>query len=79
MNEQEKQLQELREQKLVNTASRIYTSAITEVLFEAEVKKENIEYVLLELLSKVKFLSKGYIDITTYQLYVEEKTGITLK
>jgi len=73
------QLQQMREQQLVETTSRIYASTVAEVLFEAGVPKEDIEYVLSQVMGKAEDLSKGYIDVDTYVESVEEKTGITLK
>ena len=64
---------------LVETTSRIYASTVAEVLFEAGVPKEDIEYVLSQVMGKAEDLSKGYIDVDTYVESVEEKTGITLK
>ena len=69
----------MREQRLVETTSRIYASTVAEVLFEAGLPKEDIEYVLSQVMSKAEDLSKGYIDVDTYVESVEEKTGITLK
>ena len=79
MSRRDKQLQEIREQRLVETTSRIYASTLAEVLFEAGLPKEDIEYVLSQVMSKAEDLSKGYIDIDMYVESVEEKTGITLK
>lgn len=79
MSRRDKQLQEIREQRLVETTSRIYASTVAEVLFEAGLPKEYIEYVLSQVMSKAEDLSKGYIDIDMYVESVEEKTGITLK
>lgn len=79
MSRRDKQLQEIREQRLVETTSRIYASTVAEVLFEAGLPKEDIEYVLSQVMSKAEDLSKGYIDIDMYVESVEEKTGITLK
>ena len=73
------QLQQMREQQLVETTSRIYASTVAEVLFEAGIPKEDIEYVLSQVMGKAENLSKGYIDVDTYVESVEEKTGITLK
>ena len=79
MSRRDVQLQQMREQQLVETTSRIYASTVAEVLFEAGVPKEDIEYVLSQVMSKAEDLSKGYIDVDTYVESVEEKTGITLK
>ena len=79
MSRRDVQLQQMREQQLVETTSRIYASTEAEVLFEAGVPKEDIEYVLSQVMGKAEDLSKGYIDVDTYVESVEEKTGITLK
>ena len=79
MSRRDVQLQQMREQQLVETTSRIYASTVAEVLFEAGVPKEDIEYVLSQVMGKAEDLSKGYIDVNTYVESVEEKTGITLK
>ena len=79
MSRRDVQLQQMREQRLVETTSRIYASTVAEVLFEAGVPKEDIEYVLSQVMGKAEDLSKGYIDVDTYVESVEEKTGITLK
>lgn len=79
MSRRDVQLQQMREQQLVETTSRIYASTVAEVLFEAGVPKEDIEYVLSKVMGKAEDLSKGYIDVDTYVESVEEKTGITLK
>jgi hypothetical protein len=79
MSRRDVQLQQMREQRLVETTSKIYASTVAEVLFEAGVPKEDIEYVLSQVMNKAEDLSKGYIDVDTYVESVEEKTGITLK
>ena len=79
MSRRDVQLQQMREQQLVETTSRIYASTVAEVLFEAGVPKEDIEDVLSQVMGKAEDLSKGYIDVDTYVESVEEKTGITLK
>lgn len=79
MSRRDVQLQQMREQQLVETTSRIYASTVAEVLFEAGIPKEDIEYVLSKVMGKAEDLSKGYIDVDTYVESVEEKTGITLK
>lgn len=78
MSRRDEYLRKLQQQKAVDTVSKIYLSSITDVLFEAELKKEDIEYLLSELTSKVENLTKGFIDLDTYTLSVEEKTGIKL-
>lgn len=79
MSRRDVQLHQMREQQLVETTSRIYASTVAEVLFEAGIPKEDIEYVLSQVVGKAENLSKGYIDVDTYVESVEEKTGITLK
>ncbi len=79
MSRRDVQLQQMREQRLVETTSKIYASTVAEVLFEAGLPKEDIEYVLSQVMGKAEDLSKGYIDVDTYVESVEEKTGITLK
>ena len=79
MSRRDVQLQQMREQPLVETTSKIYASTVAEVLFEAGLPKEDIEYVLSQVMNKAEDLSKGYIDVDTYVESVEEKTGITLK
>ena len=79
MSRRDVQLQQMREQQLVETTSKIYASTVAEVLFEAGLPKEDIEYVLSQVMNKAEDLSKGYIDVDTYVESVEEKTGITLK
>ena len=79
MSRRDVQLQQMREQQLVETTRRIYASTVAEVLFEAGITTEDIEYVLSQVMGKAENLSKGYIDVDTYVESVEEKTGITLK
>ncbi|MFR4218543.1 MAG: hypothetical protein ACLT16_12905, partial [[Clostridium] innocuum] len=79
MSRRDVQLQQMREQRLVETTSKIYASTVAEVLSEAGLPKEDIEYVLSQVMNKAEDLSKGYIDVDTYVESVEEKTGITLK
>ena len=45
MSRREEQLRKMRDQKISERVSNIYLSSITEVLFEAGVKKEDIEFV----------------------------------
>ena len=66
MSRRDVQLQQMREQQLVETTSRIYASTVAEVLFEAGVPKEDIEYVLSQVMGKAENLSKGYINVDTY-------------
>ena len=79
MSRRDVQLQQMREQRLVETTSKIYASTVAEVLFEAGLPKEDIEYVLSQVMNKAEDLSKGYIDVDTYVESVKKKTGITLK
>ena len=66
MSRRDVQLQQMREQRLVETTSKIYASTVAEVLFEAGLPKEDIEYVLSQVMNKAEDLSKGYIDVDTY-------------
>lgn len=79
MSRREEQLRKLRDQKISERVSNIYLSSLTEVLFEAGVKKEDIDILLCNLTEKVENLTKGYIDLDTYIEVVEEKVGIKLK
>ena len=56
MSRRDVQLQQMREQRLVETTSRIYASTVAEVLFEAGLPKEDIEYVLSQVMSKAEDL-----------------------
>lgn len=78
MSRRDEFLRKQREKAIAEKVSQIYLSSITEVLFEAGLKKEDINYILSELSDKVANLSKGYIDLDTYIVSVEEKTGIQL-
>ena len=78
MSRREEYLRKQQEQKAVETVSRIYLASITEVLYEAKLKQEDIEYLLSELTAKIENLSCGFIDLDTYILSVEEETGIKL-
>ena len=66
MSRREEQLRKLRDQKISERVSNIYLSSITEVLFEAGVKKEDIETLLCNLTEKIENLTKGYIGLDTY-------------
>ena len=89
MSRREEQLRKMRDQKISERVSNIYLSSITEVLFEAGVKKEDIETLLCNLTEKIENLTKGYIGLDTYietdEMVlgtietVEEKVGIKLK
>ena len=46
MNRREKQLQEIREQKLINFTSRVYKGALTEVLYDYDIKSDTIKEIL---------------------------------
>lgn len=52
---------------------------MTEVLYDAQIKKEDIEYLLSEVTEKIQNLSTGYIGLDDYIMYVEDKTGIKLQ
>ena len=71
----------MRDQKISERVSNIYLSSITEVLFEAGVKKEDIETLLCNLTEKIENLTKGYIGLDTYIETVElgEKSFYLLK
>lgn len=79
MSRREEQLRKMRDQKISERVSNIYLSSTTEVLFEAGVKKEDIETLLCNLTEKIENLTKGYIGLDTYIETVEEKVGIKLK
>lgn len=78
MSRREEQLRKKRDQKISENVSKIYLSCITEVLFENGVETEGLEEVLNQLTEKVENLTKGYIDLDTYIITVEERTGIKL-
>lgn len=78
MSRRDKQLQEIREKKLVKTASKIYLGTITEVLYDQGIQGEQILDILGQITSKAEDLSKGYIDVDTYMEYVQEKTGVKI-
>lgn len=69
MSRREEQLRKMRDQKISERVSNIYLSSITEVLFEAGVKKEDIETLLCNLTEKIENLTKGYIGLDTYIEY----------
>lgn len=79
MSRREEQLRKMRDQKISERVSTIYLSSLTEVLFEAGVKREDIDILLCNLTEKVENLTKGYVDLDTYVTSVEEKVGIKLK
>ena len=60
----------------MNTKLEFHGSDIEKVCEHYGLKKEDIEYILSELMQKADELSRGYIDVETYILAVEEKTGI---
>lgn len=78
MSRRDEYLRKQREQQAVERVSKIYLSTITEVLYDAKIKKEDIEYLLSEMTEKVENLSIGYIGLEDYIASVEEKTGIIL-
>lgn len=78
MSRRDEYLHRQKEKKAVETVSRIYLSTITEVLYEAQIKQEDIEYLLAEISTKIEELNAGFIDLDTYIRSVEEKTGISL-
>mgnify|MGYP000902947582 CR=1 FL=1 len=79
MSRREEQLRKMRDQKISERVSNIYLSSITEVLFEAGVKKEDIETLLCNLTEKIENLTKGYIGLDTYIETVEEKINSNVK
>lgn len=78
MNRREKQLQEIREQKLINFTSRVYIGTITEVLFDYGLESNEIAEILEKISEKAENLSKGYIDLDTYVEHVSEKTKVNV-
>ena len=78
MNRREKQLQEIREQKLINFTSRVYIGALTEVLYDYDLKSDTIKEILEKITEKAEDLSKGYIDLDTYIEHVREKTKVNI-
>ncbi|MCR0532301.1 hypothetical protein MKC55_23435 [[Clostridium] innocuum] len=54
MSRREEQLRKMRDQKISERVSNIYLSSITEVLFEAGVKKEDIDVLLCNLTEKIE-------------------------
>lgn len=59
MSRREEQLRKMRDQKISERVSNIYLSSITEVLFEAGVKKEDIETLLCNLTEKIENLTNS--------------------
>lgn len=78
MSRRDEFIRKEREKQITKNVSKIYLSSVTEVLFEAGLKQDDINYILCMLTEKVENLSKGYIDLDSYTLSVEEKTGIKL-
>lgn len=78
MSRRDEYLRKQEEQRAVEKVSQIYLASITEVLFDAQMKKEDIEYLLSEITEKIENLGTGYIGLDNYTEYVEEKTGIKL-
>lgn len=79
MSRRDEQLRKERDQKIAETISKIYLSSLSDVLFSNGVGKDALEDVLVQLTEKVEMLTKGYIDLDTYIVSVEEKVGIKLK
>lgn len=48
MSRRDEYLKKQREQQAVERVSKIYLSTMTEVLYDAQIKKEDIEYLLSE-------------------------------
>ncbi|EHJ7843751.1 MAG: hypothetical protein KHW81_15860 [[Clostridium] innocuum] len=78
MSRRDEYLRKQQEQQAVEKVSRIYLATITEVLHDAKLKKDDIEYLLSEVTEKIENLSTGYIGLDDYIEFVEEKTGIKL-
>lgn len=78
MSRRDEYLRKQHEQQAVERVSKIYLATITEVLYEAQLKKEDIEYLLSEITEKIENLSAGYIGLDDYIKAVEEKTQIML-
>lgn len=78
MSRRDEYLRKQRKQQAVERVSKIYLSTVTEVLYDAQIKKDDIEYLLSEMTEKVENLSAGYIGLEEYIASVEEKTGIIL-
>lgn len=78
MSRRDKQLQEIREKKLVKTTSKIYLGTITEVLYDHGMQAEEIADILEQITEKAEDLSKGYIDVDTYLEHVQEKTSVKI-
>lgn len=78
MSRRDEYLRKQSEQQTVERVSKIYLSTITEVLYDAQLKKEDIEYLLSEITEKIENLSAGYIGLDDYIKAVEEKTQIIL-
>lgn len=78
MSRRDKQLQDIREKKLVKTTSKIYLGTITEVLYDHGMQAEEIADILEQITGKAEDLSKGYIDVDTYLEHVQEKTKVKI-
>jgi len=57
----------------VQTASRIYLSTITEVLYDEQIRQEDIEYLLAEICAKIAELNAGSIDLDTYMRWLRKR------
>ncbi|MCR0206621.1 hypothetical protein MKC66_18060 [[Clostridium] innocuum] len=79
MSRRDEYLKKQREQQAVERVSKIYLSTMTEVLYDVQIKKEDIEYLLSEVTEKIQNLGTGYIGLDDYIMYVEDKTGIKLQ
>lgn len=79
MSRREEYLRKQYEKKISELISKIYLSTITESLYEAGVKSEDIKYILNCVREKAENLSKGYIGIDDYIKAVEEKTEVPLQ
>lgn len=79
MSRRDEQLRKERDIAISTTVSSIYLASITEVLHEAGLKQNDIEYLLNCVTEKAEMLTKGYIGLADYISSVEEKTGIKLR
>lgn len=73
MSRRDEYLHRQKEKKAVETVSRIYLSTITEVLYEAQIRQEDIEYLLAEICAKIAELNAGFIDLDTYMRWLRKR------
>lgn len=79
MSRRDEYLRKMHEKKISDLISKIYLSTITESLYDAGVKAEDIKYILNCVKEKADNLSRGYIGLDDYMEAVEEKTGVPFK